>query len=84
MVLFASLLVSLDPMIPHNIKHNNLLLTPFVCCKHAAGMLQAKQKSYHWYEIKPVQENYVNFSSSKVDFLMLKATIKQNLFLKAY
>ena len=33
-----------------------------------AGTLQAKRKSNHWYEIKPVQEKNVRRKISKVHF----------------
>ena len=41
-----------------------------------AGTLQAKRKSNHWYEIKPVQEKNVRKKISKVHFVWFKATTK--------
>jgi hypothetical protein len=44
---------------------------------HAAGPLQAKQKSNHWCEIKSVQEKKLIFFSSIVNyFFLFKATTK--------
>ena len=53
---------------------------------HVAGLLQAKQKSNHWCEIKPVQEKnlkYFIFKSALL-FFCLKLQPKQNLSLKGH
>ena len=61
------------------------LLTPCARCRHAAGPLQAKQKSNHWCEIKPVQEKNLKYLFQKcTTFFCLKLQPKQNLFLKGH
>ena len=67
------------------LQHINELLTPCASWRHAAGPLQAKQKSNHWCEIKPVQEKNLKYFIQKcTTFFCLKLQPKQNLFLKGH
>ena len=60
-------------------------LTLCARCRHAAGPLQAKQKSNHWCEIKPVQEKNLKYFFQKcITFFCLNLQSKQNLFLKGH